>query len=234
MTTCWSDPRRAGCRRRGARPGPMPSARSRSVVGQKHAPVPVPPSRLDVVLRQVGGVDAGQVVAERAGLVEQAPWVCTRSTSGRPCSRRAVRTGGRAAACCPRRRRPWAGPPCEPPGSSGSRRRGGRGRSRGGPASRSAQASTDPSLNRRCPGCRLDVAAAVEATLEVARVEQGHPDARLLGRLAHGEAHRVEVAELLAAGPVVHVVELADEGEARQHHLRTRRRRGRARGGCPG
>ena len=28
----------------GARPGPMPSARSRSVVGQKQAPVPVPPS----------------------------------------------------------------------------------------------------------------------------------------------------------------------------------------------
>ena len=45
MMTFWSEPSEIGlpasCR---ARLGPMPSARSRSVVGQMQAPVPVPPS----------------------------------------------------------------------------------------------------------------------------------------------------------------------------------------------
>ena len=41
--------------------------------------------------------------------------------------------------------------------------------------------------------------------------------------LARGQAHRVGVAELLAPGAVVHVVELADEGEACEHHLREHR-----------
>ena len=69
------------------------------------------------------------------------------------------------------------------------------------------------------PGVQLDVAAAVEPALEVARVQHGEPDARLLGGLSDGKTHGVRVAEGLAARPMVHVVELADEGEAGQDHL---------------
>ena len=68
-------------------------------------------------------------------------------------------------------------------------------------------------------GVQLDVAAAVEAALEVARVEQGEPDAGLVGGLAHGEAHRVRVAVRVAARAVVDVVELPDDRDAGLHHL---------------
>ena len=66
---------------------------------------------------------------------------------------------------------------------------------------------------------QLDVAAAVEATLEVARVEQGHPDACLIRR-SWRTAKPIAFGSPNFAGPVVHVVELADEGEAGEHHLR--------------
>ena len=57
-------------------------------------------------------------------------------------------------------------------------------------------------------GVQLDVAAAVEPTLEVAGVEQRQPDAGLVGGLAHGETHGVRVAVGVAARAVVDVVEL--------------------------
>ena len=60
ITACWSLPRQSGLpASASARAGPMPSARSRSVVGQKQTPVPVPPEQGDVVAGQVGGVHRG-------------------------------------------------------------------------------------------------------------------------------------------------------------------------------
>ena len=76
-------------------------------------------------------------------------------------------------------------------------------------------AVTEPPL----PRVQGHVATAVEPALEIARVEQGQSDAGLVGGVPQGEAHRVRVAVRFASGPVVHVVELPDDGHTGQHHL---------------
>ena len=76
-------------------------------------------------------------------------------------------------------------------------------------------AVAEPALDR----VERQVAVAVEAALEVARVEQREPDAGLVGRLAHRETHRVRVAVRVPARAVVDVVELPHDRDAGLHHL---------------
>ena len=78
-------------------------------------------------------------------------------------------------------------------------------------------------------GPRVDVAVAeallhrgglgADPAVQVARVEQRQPHARLLGARQHRRAHRVRVVVRSAAGPVVDVVELADERHPGERHL---------------
>ena len=77
------------------------------------------------------------------------------------------------------------------------------------------------------PGVGVGVAEALDAAVQVARVEQRDADARLGGRGEHGAAHRVRVVVGRAVRRVVEVVELADAGDAGQRHLAERRARER-------
>ena len=73
ITACESEPSASGDpASRNARAGPMPSARSRSVVGHRHTVVRLAPSSVDVAVGEVGGVDGGEALAEHAVPVEQA------------------------------------------------------------------------------------------------------------------------------------------------------------------
>ena len=199
MMTFWSEPSEIGlpasCR---ARLGPMPSARSRSVVGQMQAPVPVPPSSSMSRSVEVGRVDARQVAAERSGLVEQlGRGVAVEHLAGEVLAvllgevhvqrQRPGRRDDLGQVLATTARTEWIAAPRRTRSVSARS-----GRHPLGPGVDGAVA--EPSL----AGVQLDVAAAVEAALEVAGVEQREPDAGLVGGLAHGETHRVGVA--VAAG----------------------------------
>ena len=108
-----------------------------------------------------------------------------------------------------------------------------RSRRRTAAATRSAHASTVPSRNRCCTSSSGDVAAAVEPAREVAGVEQREPDAGLARRLTTALPIDVRVVVAAAARPVVHVVELADDGVCRPAPSR-RRPPWRARSRCRG
>ena len=72
------------------------------------------------------------------------------------------------------------------------------------------------------------VGRRADPAVQVARVEQRDPDARLRGGVDQRLAHLVRVVVGLTAGAVVQVVELADRGDPGQRHLGERRARERA------
>ena len=76
--------------------GPIPSARSRSVVGHTQQHEPRPAEQAHVVVVEMRCVHRGEVRGQRAGLVEQRRWGCSRRRPGTPRSRRAARTRARA------------------------------------------------------------------------------------------------------------------------------------------
>ena len=85
-------------RRRSARAGPMPSARSRSVVGQKQAVVPARRAAAMSTVGEVGGVHRGACAGPSAPCVgQQLGRRAAVVARGRPRSRPAARTGARAA-----------------------------------------------------------------------------------------------------------------------------------------
>jgi hypothetical protein len=82
-------------------------------------------------------------------------------------------------------------------------------------------------LGPRCPGVRVAVGEPVLNTVrwladpagQVAGVQQGEPQPGLPGCLDQDVPHRVGVSIAVPARRVVQVVELADAGDAGQHHL---------------
>ena len=72
------------------------------------------------------------------------------------------------------------------------------------------------------PG-RRGVAVALEPAVQVRRVEQGDPDARIAGGGEQRRPHLVRIRVRRAVGLVVEVVELADTGDPGQRHLGERR-----------
>ena len=156
MTACESLPsvRRAPASRR-ANVGPMPSARSRSVVGQMQHEQRAAPSSADVGRRDVGGVDGGEPRRRarrrrRARSTGVAPWAASTCSFSAGCSETWACSGTRALA--------------GPRGDDGDRCRiDGAHRVHGGAdahagtvgrsaAARAAQASASPSEKRRCTG----------------------------------------------------------------------------------
>ena len=71
MTACESLPTVRGTPAAARAPaGPIPSARSRSVVGQRHTVEPLPAKQTHVVGGQVRGVHGGEPLVEGAGVVQ--------------------------------------------------------------------------------------------------------------------------------------------------------------------
>ena len=87
---------------------PMPSARSRSVVGHTQQQARGIAEQRDVVVGEVGRVHGGEVCVERTRAGEQPGRACARRPRCTPRSRRAARRRARGAAARPRapRRRP--------------------------------------------------------------------------------------------------------------------------------
>ena len=172
-----------GARRRAARRlGPMPSPRSRSVVGQKQAEVPLRPSR--ATSPSVRWVACTAVVRgpSSAGVGEQLRRGARRTPRGRRRSRRPARTGARAAGD---RRRPSAtvrelvARARRAPSAPRRRRRrrpGRRGRRWSPSAASSRPGSPRRRRRRRRSGTCAPSTGCAEAAAEVAGVEQGDPD----------------------------------------------------------
>ena len=191
MTACESLPSvsRAPASRR-ANVGPMPSARSRSVVGQRQHEHRRRAEQPDVGRREVGGVDGGEPLRRarrrrRAARSASRPWAASTCSFSAGCSDT------------------WAcsGAPRSPAHASddGDRRRvdgahrvdGGADRARPAP-SRSSPTRVGPRVGVAVGepllrGVELDARAAAQ----VARVEQRDPDAGLAGRGDERVGHRV-------------------------------------------
>ena len=193
------------------RAGPMPSARSRSVVGHRQAVTPAPPS------------------SATSSSVRCVAWTAVKRSDSAPAS---ASSAGRRAAV--RREallvllRLLGDVRVQRPPRRPRRDRARRLRVDGAHAvDRRADARGRPLRDRvhaLGPGLRVGVAEALDAAVQVARVEQRDADARLGRRGQHRAAHRVRVVVGRAAGRVVEVVELADAGDAGQRHLGERRR----------
>ena len=227
MTACWSVPRDSGDPASSrARAGPMPSARSRSVVGQKqHVGAGAaeqlrgrPAVRWVAWTAVVRGPRAPSAVEQlgRGHAVEaQAGVVLGRLLGEVHVQRQALGGRGPRRRCRSARHRPHrvdrrtdAHPPA------------------------SARSACDPALGPALDGAVAEPALPLvqrgvpvggQPAGEVARVQQGDPEPGLRGRLAQRLAHRVRVVVRRAARPVVQVVELADAGDAGERHLGVRR-----------
>ena len=219
ITACESEPRAsADPASRSARAGPIPSARSRSVVGHRHTVVRLAPKHVDVGVGEVGRVDGGEALAEQAVPVEEADgcdavggdalFVLGRllrdvavqrdvALGGpRPDDlgrRRVDRPHGVDRGADARRRR------CQPVEVRGA----------GRPPERIAVAEAP--LNR----IQLDPDAAVQ----VAGVEQRDANAGRCGGGDQRRPHRVRIVIWNPTGVVVDVVELADARDAGERHL---------------
>ena len=167
-----------------ARAGPMPSARSRSVVGHRQAQCPAVAEQ-PRCRRAVRWVACTAVVAAPSTpcSASSAVGVTAVARRGTPRSRPAARTGGRAAAGRPR--------PRPPRRSSVGRHRPDRVDRRADPerlvlrAGRPPAPPSPPRHRRRSAPARRSAAGtalAVQPAGEVAGVEQGDPDARRAGR----------------------------------------------------
>ena len=169
----------------------MPSARSRSVVGQRQHQQWCPPSRPTSSPGDVHACTAVNGLVERAGVGEQlgrrapvlgdAPLVLGRllghvgvqqRTRARRPSAATAAIAGRSTA-----RTEWTAAPIRTPSASASS------------AARAAHASTSPSENRRCVVVELDAGPAAQ----VARVEQRDAQPGLAGGGDQRVAHRVRV-----------------------------------------
>ena len=224
-TACWSLPSESGAPAScSARAGPMPSARSRSVVGHRHTPVPEPPS---------------------SAMSASVRWVACTAVVRRP----EHALGGEQAG----RRQPVAGEArgvlggllgevhvqgtaLGGLGDDGERVAGHRPHRVHGHAV-GARGPLGPGVHVAVAEAQLGAfERGVEAAREVAGVEQGEADARVGRGGAQGGPHGVRVGVGHPAGAVVEVVELGDgRHPGRAPSRRTRRwpapGRSRGRGG---
>ena len=187
----------------------MPSARSRSVVGQKHAPAPLPPS-CDVGLGQVGRVHGGGPRPEHAFRGEQAG-------RGEPVAAEARGVLGGLL-----REVHVQGAALGGLRDDGERVAGHRPhRVHGHPVG--ARGPFGPGVDVAVAEAQLGAfQRGVEAAREVAGVEQGEADARVGRGGAQGGPHGVRFGVRHAAGAVVDVVELGDGRDPGQRHLGVR------------
>ena len=201
---------------RSARDGPIPSARSRSVVGQKQHQHAAPPS------------------SSASASVRWVAWTAVNRSPSTP--RSASSPVGRASVgldallVLGRLLRDVGVQRCA---ALGGPRRDDRHRRRIDGADgvdRRTDAHAGAVGQGRCPRRPRQRVAVGEAALrvvgldadapvEVARVEQRDPHARLAGGRDQRLAHRVGVGVRGASGAVVEVVELADRTDAGEHHL---------------
>ena len=185
----------------------MPSARSRSVVGVTQTLVLLSPSRaMSSSVRCVAwttvvpGPSRPSSCSSRVGVT---PYAARQASFSATCSERWTCSGSRPLKALQLVAR--HGP------HRVDRRRAGAGPL--GPPLGGAVAVADlHALGRR-----------TEAAAQVARVQQGHPDAGLLGGDLNGPPHRVRVVVRRPVGPVVQVVELPHARVAGRDHLAVRR-----------
>ncbi len=205
--------------------GPMPSPRSRSVVGQKHTPVSMSGRgrRMSSAVRWVahGGGPRAQHRRRR----------CSTPVGVRPCtprhcstSARSARRNARAAEHpCAAAHSTTAGMACD--GNTPHRMQRGADQTPSvgcaQPAARRVHAvahrSPVSSPNRSCGPAN---GAPSGPELRIAGVEQGESQARVGGTADHRVPHRVGFGVAGAACIVVHIVEFADRGDPCQRRSR--------------
>ena len=184
----------------------MPSARSRSVVGHRQAVTPAPPSSATsssvrcVACTAVKRSDSAP--ASASSPVGVRPWVARHSSFSFGCSETCACSGRSRAHSATTRaasgstaRTLWIAAPTRADGRSADR------------------------VHALGPRGGVAVAEALDAAVQVARVEQRDPQPGRLRRGEHGAAHRVGVVVGRPVGRVVEVVELADAGDAGERHL---------------
>ena len=171
---------------RSAAAGPMPSARSRSVVGQKQTVARFRPYSVDVGVAEMRAVDRGEVAGQGPGVVRGPRWASSRSGARQAsfsagCSETCACSGAAAAhsATSSMSRAATARTECTaaPTGAPGPRDR-----------IRATRPSQPGRRHRRRTAAEARVPVPAEAAEEVAGVQHRDPDPGLPGGLREPRA----------------------------------------------
>ena len=191
------------------RAGPMPSARSRSVVGHRQIVAPAPPS------------------SATSSSVRCVAWIAVKCSPSAPASASSA-VGVRPCRASVSSFSFGCSETCACSGRSG-RPLGDHARSLRVDRADAVDGGADPrgpALGERVdaldPRSGVAVAEALDPAVQVARVEQRDPQPGRARGGEHRAAHRVRILVGRAVGRVVQVVELADAGDPGERHLAER------------